>query len=68
MVIKGKEKEKKLVDSEKKDLKEDEVDEVKNEAWPVEPEKVITGLNQWRPLNHLSSLLDPQSHLCYDNL
>ena len=52
----------------KRNLKEDEVDEEEDEARAAEPEEVVAGLNQRRPLNHFTSLLDMQTHLCYDHL
>lgn len=49
-------------------LKEDKVDEVKNEARAVEPEEVITGLHHRHSLHHFPSLLNSQRHLRYDHL
>lgn len=40
-------------------LKENKVDEVEEEAGPVEPEELIIRLNHWGTFNHLSSLLNP---------
>lgn len=49
-------------------LKEDKVDEEEDEARAAEPEEVVAGMNQRRPLNHFTSLLDLQTHLCYYHL
>lgn len=49
-------------------LKEDEVDEEEDEPWPTEPEEVVTEPNHWGALDHVSSLLNSESHLSDDYL
>lgn len=49
-------------------LKEHKMDEVENEARAIEPEEVITKLNNRHPLHNLSPFLNSKPHLGYDHL
>lgn len=40
-------------------LEEDEVDEVKNESWTIEPEEVVSRLNHWYTFHDFTSFLNP---------
>ena len=44
------------------------MDEVENEARAIEPEEVITKLNNRHPLHNLSPFLNSKPHLGYDHL
>lgn len=43
-------------------LKKNKIDEKKNETRTIEPKKVITRLNYWNTLHHLSTFLNSQPH------
>lgn len=49
-------------------LKENKMDDVKNETRAVEPEEMVTRLNKRGTLNYFSSFLNFKPHLGYYNL
>lgn len=44
------------------------MNKIKNEVRAIEPEKVISGLDQRGSFDHFASLLKSKAHLSYDDL
>ena len=49
-------------------LKKNYVNEKEKESWSSKPEEVIPWLDNGSTPDHISSILNPQSHLSYDHL